>query len=88
MHQRACCHSSQPRISKRRRIFGNSYVLLVRVSDGIATDEQQIVVSVTNVNEAPVITSSGGARFRSVVSSARTQTAVTTVAAAIPEAGT
>lgn len=33
---------------------GNTYDVIVQVSDGIATDSQSIAVTVTNVNEAPV----------------------------------
>lgn len=39
------------------RFKGNTYNIRVRVSDGVFDDSQSIVVIVTNVNEAPVITS-------------------------------
>src|SRR5262249_39670589 len=38
----------------------NVYDLTVRASDGTLFDDQAIAVSVTNVNEAPTITSNGG----------------------------
>src|SRR4029077_7913169 len=38
----------------------NSYVVQVRASDNNLFDDQVITVNVTNVNEAPVITSNGG----------------------------
>lgn len=42
----------------------NVYDVTVQVSDGLgATDTQAIAVTVTNVNEAPAITSNGGAAF-------------------------
>ncbi|MES2939032.1 MAG: cadherin domain-containing protein [Pseudomonadota bacterium] len=58
----------------------NNYDVTVRVSDGTLTDTQAIFVSVTNVNEAPVITSNGGGASASV-SVAENGTAVTTVTA-------
>jgi serralysin len=39
---------------------GNTLVVVVRVSDGENTDDQTITVTITDVNEAPVITSNGG----------------------------
>ena len=56
----------------------NVYDVQVTVSDGSLTDVQDIAVSVTNANEAPVITSNGGGTTASV-SVAENQTAVTTV---------
>ena len=51
----------------------------VQVADGNGgTDTQAIAVSVTNVNEAPVLTSNGGG-VSATVSAAENQTAVTTV---------
>src|SRR4029077_3728045 len=38
----------------------NVYDVIVQVSDGSLTDTQAIAVTVTNANEAPVITSDGG----------------------------
>ena len=57
----------------------NVYDVTVQVTDGNGgTDTQAIAVTVTNVNEAPAITSNGGAATASV-SAAENQTAVTTV---------
>jgi hypothetical protein len=56
----------------------NVYDVTVQVSDGTATDTQAIAVTVTNVNEAPVITSNGGAAT-AAVNVAENTTAVTTV---------
>jgi len=64
----------------------NVYHVTVRVSDGTYSDEQAIAVSVTNVNEAPTITSNGGGATASV-SVAENQTAVTTVTSTDPDAG-
>src|SRR5439155_927248 len=59
----------------------NVYDVIVRVSDGLATDTQAIAVTVTPVNEfAPVITSNGGGAT-AAVSVAENSTAVTTVTA-------
>src|SRR6185295_10795564 len=38
----------------------NVYDVVVQVSDGTNTDTQAIAVTVTNANEAPVISSNGG----------------------------
>ncbi len=38
----------------------NSYLVTVQASDGSLSDLQTLTVTVTNVNEAPVITSNGG----------------------------
>jgi hypothetical protein len=65
----------------------NSYIVQVRVSDGSLTDTQTITVNVTNVNEAPVITSNGGGDT-ATVSVAENLTTVTTVTSADPDAGT
>ena len=57
----------------------NVYDVLVEVADGLGgTDTQAIAVSVTNVNEPPVITSNG-AGASAAVNVAENQTAVTTV---------
>ena len=56
----------------------NVYDVQVTVSDGSLTDVQDIAVTVTNVNEAPVITSNGGGTT-AAVSVAENLTAVTTV---------
>ena len=56
----------------------NVYDVQVTVSDGSLTDVQDIAVTVTNTNEAPIITSNGGGAT-AAVSAAENQTAVTTV---------
>lgn len=58
----------------------NEYIVAVQASDGGGgTDSQAITVRVTNANEAPVITSNGGAP--AAVNVAENATAVTTVQA-------
>src|SRR5450631_2854458 len=64
----------------------NVYDVTVQTSDGTLTDTQAIAVTVTNVNEAPVITSNGAGATASV-SIAENATAVTTVTATDPDAG-
>jgi VCBS repeat-containing protein len=64
----------------------NVYDVVVRASDGSASDDQAIAVTVTNVNEAPTITSDGGGATASA-SVAENTTAVTTVTATDPDAG-
>src|SRR4029079_5177489 len=64
----------------------NVYDVQVQVSDGALTDTQDIAVTVTDVNEAPVITSNGGGTTAST-SVAENSTAVTTVTATDPDAG-
>ena len=61
----------------------NVYDVIVQVSDGTLTDTQAIAVTVTNANEAPVITSNGGGAT-AAVTVAENSTAVTTVVAARP----
>jgi Ca2+-binding RTX toxin-like protein len=58
----------------------NVYDLIVQVSDGALVDTQALAVTVTNVNEAPVITSNGGGLV-AAISIAENTTAVTTVTA-------
>ncbi|WP_176591034.1 cadherin domain-containing protein [Sphingobium sp. EM0848] len=65
----------------------NVYDVTVRASDGYLFDEQTIAVTVTNVNEAPVITSNGGGAS-AAISVPENTTAVTTVQATDPDAGT
>jgi VCBS repeat-containing protein len=65
----------------------NVYDVVVQVSDGTATDSQALAVSVTNVNEAPAITSNGGGAT-AAVSVAENTSSVTTVAATDPDAST
>ena len=57
----------------------NVYDVQVQVSDGSLTDTQDIAVTVTNVNEAPVITSNGGGATATPISVAENSTTVTTV---------
>ena len=64
----------------------NVYDVIVQVSDGSLIDTQAIAVTVTNVNEAPVITSNGGGAT-AAISVAENSTAVTTVTATDPDAG-
>src|SRR5438128_10722190 len=67
----------------------NVYEVTVQVTDnGTPTlnDTQAISVTVTNVNEAPVISSNGGGAT-AAVSVAENSTAVTTVTASDPDAG-
>ena len=68
----------------------NTYIVQVTATDngaGTLTDVQTITVTVTDVNEAPSITSDGGGATASV-NAAENQTAVTTVTATDPEADT
>ena len=65
----------------------NVYDVIVQVSDGHGgIDTQAIAVTVTDVNDAPVITSNGGGDT-AAVSIAENTTAVTTVTATDPDAG-
>ena len=63
----------------------NVYNVTVRASDGTLTDDQAIAVTVTNVNEAPTITSGASASTPENVS---TSTAVYTVTATDQDLGT
>jgi predicted hotdog family 3-hydroxylacyl-ACP dehydratase len=58
----------------------NVYDVTVHASDGTTTDSQAIAVTVTDVNEPPVITSNGGGGT-AAVNVAENSTAVTTVIA-------
>ena len=62
----------------------NVYDVIVKASDGTTSDTQALAVTVTNVNEAPVITSDGGGAT-AAVSVAENGTAVTTVTSTDPE---
>ncbi|HEX8241709.1 MAG TPA: cadherin domain-containing protein [Allosphingosinicella sp.] len=62
----------------------NVYDVIVSASDGVLTDTQAIAVTVGNVNEAPVITSGGGAAA-AAVSVAENSLAVTLVGATDPD---
>ncbi|MES2127196.1 MAG: tandem-95 repeat protein, partial [Pseudomonadota bacterium] len=64
----------------------NDYNVTVKVTDGILSATQALTVFVTNVNEAPVITSNGGGDSASV-SVASGTTAVTTIVSSDPDAG-
>ena len=64
----------------------NIYEVIVQVSDGALTDTQTINLTVTNANEAPVITSGGGGPS-AVISGVENSTTATTVVAADPDAG-
>jgi hypothetical protein len=64
----------------------NVYQVSVRVSDGTETREQAFAVTVTDVNEAPQITSAGGAAYAALDHPAG-GTAVTTVTASDADAG-
>lgn len=65
----------------------NVYDVVVRVSDGVGgTDDQSIAVTVTNQNEAPVISSNGGGASASIPIT-ENSTAVTTVTATDPDVG-
>src|SRR5204863_163700 len=65
----------------------NVYDVQVKVTDGgLLTDTQDIAVTVTNVNEAPVITSDGGGATASI-NVAENSTAVTTVTSTDVDAG-
>ena len=65
----------------------NSYEVIVRVTDNTAAiDEQTITVNITNVNEAPVITSNGGGAAATIQVDENT-TAVTTVTSTDVDAG-
>ncbi len=61
----------------------NIYDVVVRATSTGGTDDQAIAVTVTNVNEAPVITSNGGGATASI-SIAENTTAVTTVTSTDP----
>ncbi len=64
----------------------NVYEVIVQASDGTLTDTQTINLTVTNANEAPMITSDGGGP-NATVFVAEGVRAVTTVVAADPDAG-
>ncbi|HYJ82739.1 MAG TPA: cadherin domain-containing protein [Allosphingosinicella sp.] len=62
----------------------NVYDVIVQASDGVLTDTQAIAVTITNVNEAPVITSNG-AGASAAITVGENGTAVTVVASSDPE---
>ena len=65
----------------------NVYDVIVRASDGNLSDTQAIAVTVTNINEAPVLTSNGGGA-NAAISLAENSLNVTTVTATDPENAT
>lgn len=66
----------------------NTYVVIIQASDGNGgADTQTIIVTVSDVNEAPVIASNGGGDT-AAVTVAENSTAVTTAAASDPESDT
>src|SRR5207253_1960565 len=62
----------------------NVYDVIVSASDGVTTDTQALAVTITNVNEALVISSDGGGDT-ATLSVSENATAVTTVTAVDPE---
>src|SRR4029450_9869170 len=64
----------------------NGYDVIAQVSDGLHTDSQALTVNVGNVNDAPVITSNGGAAT-AALSIAENTAAVTTGTAPDADAG-
>jgi hypothetical protein len=62
----------------------NVYDVIIQASDGVFTDTQAIAVTVTNVNEAPVITSDGGGAT-AALTVAENGVAVTSVTSTDPE---
>lgn len=63
----------------------NVYDVIVQASDGSLTDSQAIAVKITNVNEAPIIVSNGGAASASI-SVKENVSAVATIAGSDPDA--
>src|SRR5690606_30098752 len=59
----------------------NAYEIQVQVSDGVLTDTQTVAITVTNVNEAPLLTSA------STFDMVENQTAAATIMAEDPDAG-
>ncbi|WP_052955161.1 cadherin domain-containing protein [Microvirga vignae] len=62
----------------------NVYQVVVAASDGALSDTQEIAVTVSNVNEAPIISSNGGGSNASVTV-AENSTVVTSVTSTDPE---
>ncbi len=79
----ARCRSKPHRVSRRRQTWAptTSTNLIVQASDGTLVDTQALAVTVTNVNEAPVIITPAA------VSTPENSTAVMTVNAKDPDAG-
>ena len=81
----ALSFKAAPDFEKPDSFFGdNSYEVTVQVSDGGLSDSQDITVTVTDINEAPVITSNDG-EATAYVEAKEDQTAVTTVFATDPD---
>ena len=69
----------------------NTYIVQVTATDdgsSTLTDVQTITVTVTDANDPPVVITSDGGGATAAVNAAENQTAVTTVTATDPEAGT
>ncbi len=62
----------------------NVYDIVVQVSDGALVDTQSLSITVTNQNEAPVITSNGGGNSVTIAIN-ESQTSITTVMASDPD---
>ena len=65
----------------------NVYDVIVSASDGVLTDSQSLSISVTNVNEAPVISSNGGGSSAAITVNENTSL-VTAVTSTDPDGGT
>ncbi|MES2054430.1 MAG: hypothetical protein V4564_00705 [Pseudomonadota bacterium] len=61
------------------------YDVIVKASDGLLADTQALAISITNVNEAPVITSNGGGATAAISVNENVVSSVTTVFATDPE---
>ena len=59
----------------------NAYQVIVKASDGVLSSTQAITVNVSNVNEAPIITSNGGLATAAISFAENSAAAVTTVIA-------
>jgi len=76
---------SAPNFEVKTDVGANGvYDVIVRATDGVNSDTQAIAVTVTNVNEAPVITSGGGGDTASLTVNENNLT-VTTIASTDPE---
>lgn len=80
--------ATAPDFEKPADVDGNNvYEVIVQASDGELSDYQTLAVTITNVNEAPMITSNGGGATTST-SIPENSTVVTDVDAFDPDAGT
>lgn len=76
---------SAPNFEVRTDVGANNvYDVVVRATDGVTSDTQALAITITNVNEAPVITSNGGGDTAGVTVS-ENLTAITTVSSTDPE---